>query len=128
MNVIQSDKKTSKIALETQRKRDREMVKGIFKFYEVPGGEMKFSFKKYKEDPVENYTFVDGHIYTIPRGVAKHLVNDCWYPEYDYVKGEDFRSAYAIKNKVHRCGFQSLEFMDDDLTAESKQIVEVARV
>lgn len=124
--IVQSEKKTSKIAYENQRKRDHELVKGIFKFYEVPNGIMSFSYKKYKEDQVMNFTFVDGQIYTIPRMVARHLVNDCWYPEYDHVKSEDYKTTYAIKNKVHRCGFQSLEFMDEDLKINT--VLEVAQV
>lgn len=120
----------SKLTLEQQRKADRAMVKGIFKFHEVPGGEIRFSFKKYKEDPVENFTLVDGQIYTIPKGVAKHLNNNCWYPEYDFVKGEDVKNIYAIKNKVRRTSFSSLEFMDDDLSeiASGGPIVEAVRI
>lgn len=127
MSVIASEKKNSRVAYEVARKRDREMVRGIFKFYEVPGGTLQCSLRKYKEDPVENFTFVDGQIYTIPRYVAKHLVNDCWYPEYDYIKGEDVRTNYAVKNKVHRCGFQSLEFMDEDMYPE-KSLAEVTKI
>lgn len=120
-------KKPTRLTIEMARKKDREMVKGKFKFYEVPGGTMSFSYKKYKEDPVENFSMVDGQIYTVPRGVAKHLNSDCWYPEYDFVKGEDVRSNYAVKSKVHRCGFQSLEFMDEDMHADSG-IVEVSKI
>lgn len=127
LEKVQAQKPT-RLSLEMARKKDREMVKGVFKFYEVPGGTMNFSFKKYKEDPVENFSLVDGQIYTIPRGVAKHLVNDCWYPEYDFIKGEDVRSNYAVKNKTHRCGFQSLEFMDEDMQTESKSILEVSKI
>lgn len=101
-----------KVKLDNQRKSDRQMVKGIFKNYECPGGVLQFSFKKYKEDPVENYTFYDNKIYTIPRAVAKHLENNCWYPEYEYIKGEDTQNIYGIKKKVKRFGFSSLEFMD----------------
>ena len=114
-----------KPSIEIQRKKDSEMVRGVFKFYEVPGGSMSFSYRKYKEEPIKRYDMIDGQIYTIPRGVAKHLNNNCWYPEYDFIKGEDARTAYAIKNKVHRCGFQSLEFMDES-DSEEQIIVEVA--
>lgn len=124
MAQVQSHVK--KPSLEIQKKKDAEMVRGMFKFYEVPGGSMSFSFRKYKEDPIKRYDMVDGQVYTIPRAVAKHLNNGCWYPEYDHIKGEDARTMYAIKNKVHRCGFQSLEFMDEDIQTENV-VVEVSR-
>lgn len=116
-----------KPSLEMQKKKDAEMVRGVFKFYEVPGGTMSFCFRKYKEDGIKRYDMVDGHVYTVPRSVAKHLANDCWYPEYDHIKGEDARSTYAVKKKIHRCGFQSLEFMDEDIQEGQPAVVEVVR-
>lgn len=115
-----------KTNLRYQRDRDREKVKGMFKFYEVPGGAMSFVYKAYKEDPVERYDFVDGQVYTIPFGVAKHLNHNGWYPEYGYIPGEpgtqtgfgasiggSAPNMMRVTKKVHRFGFQSLEFMDD---------------
>ena len=108
------------------RDKDREKVRGVFKFYEVPGGSCSFVFKAYKEDPVERYDFVDGEIYTIPLGVAKHLNKNGWYPEYGFIPGDSkTQTAYGasiggsapnfmrVAKKVRRFGFQSLEFMDD---------------
>jgi hypothetical protein len=95
------------------------MVKGIFRYHEVPGGAFEFVYKQYKEDDVEKFTMVDGHVYTIPLGVAKHLNNNVWYPQYDYVNSEGMFSAQAvgsrvmkITKKVRRVSFQSLEFLD----------------
>lgn len=122
--------------LKYQRDKDRELVKGIFRFHEVPGGTMQFTYCAYKEDPVENFSLTDGQVYTLPLGVARHLNKNCWYPQYDYMKGEDIVSGYnprggyqgsvgmRISKKVRRCSFQSLEFMDADDLTESK-IVEV---
>lgn len=107
------------------RDKDREMVKGIFHFYEVPGGEMSFSYKCWKEDPVERYNLTDGQVYTLPLGVAKHLNKNCWYPEYEFIRGEDVRSTMKIGKKVRRCSFQSLEFVDiDDLTPAGAPMIE----
>lgn len=108
------------------RDKDREMVKGIFRYHEVPGGAFEFVFKAYKGDEVEKYTMVDGGIYTIPLGVAKHLNNNVWYPQYDYIQGEGMIGAVTgtsphgghvgklmkITKKVRRVSFQSLEFLD----------------
>lgn len=118
--------------LEQERKQDAQMVKGIFKNYECPGGALRFSFKKYKEDPIQDYELHDGRVHTIPRGVAKHLNNNCWYPEYEYIKGEQTQNIeYGIKTKIKRFGFQSLEFMDlEDQSDASKQkaIIEAVKL
>ena len=75
MTLLKSEEinKKKQMNLKNQRDRDREIVRGIFKFDEVPGGTMSFVYKKYREDPVERYSFVDGCAYSIPLGVAKHL-------------------------------------------------------
>jgi hypothetical protein len=99
--------------LPAMREKDRQMVKGIFRFHEVPGGVLSFVFKKYKEDQVEKFSLVDGEIYTIPLGVAKHLNNDCWYPVHQYSSDEVGMVSMKVGQKVRRCSFQSLEFMDD---------------
>lgn len=99
--------------LERQRSEENEMVKGIFKFYEVPGGQLSFAYRKHKGEPVENYTMVDGQVYTIPLGVARHLNNNGWYPVHSYTKSDDGEApAVRIGQKVHRFGFQSLDFVD----------------
>lgn len=100
--------------LKYQRDRDREMVRGIFRFYEVPGGTLSFSFRKYREDEIETYTLNDGEIYTIPRGVAHHLSNNCWYPEYEYKRDENMRNTAMLSKKKRRCSFDPLDFMDID--------------
>lgn len=100
--------------LEYMRKKDREPVRGKFIFHEVPGGTMMFVYKAYKGDEVEHFTMVDGEIYTIPLGVAKHLNKNCWYPIHAYTTDADGRPLQKIGQKVRRCSFQSLEFVDID--------------
>lgn len=103
--------------LKYMRDKDREPVRGIFRFLEVPGGSMSFSFKAYKEDPVENYTLVDGQVYTIPLGVARHLNKNCWYPIHAYAQDAEGRNTVKVGQKVQRASFDSLEFVDiDDLS------------
>lgn len=120
-----AQEKKAKPNYKYMRDKDREMVKGIFHFYEVPGGSMSFSYKFYKEDPVERFDLLDGQVYTLPLGVAKHLNKNCWYPEYEFMRGEDVRSTMRVGKKVRRCSFQSLEFVDiDDLTANGTPMIE----
>lgn len=112
--------------LKYQRDKDREMVKGIFKFYEVPGGSMSFVYRAYKEDPVERFDLVDGQVYKLPLGVAKHLNKNGWFPLHTYALDEYGKPAMKIGQKVRRFGFQSLEFVDiDDITPEGSPLITV---
>lgn len=104
--------------LNYQRDKDREMVKGIFKFYEVPGGSMSFVYKAYKGEPVQRFDLLDNGVYTLPLGVARHLNKNGWYPVHQYAYDENNKPSMRIGQKVRRFGFHSLEFVDlDDLTA-----------
>lgn len=106
-----------KADLDKMRDRDREMVRGRFQFHEVPGGTLKFPFRAYKSDPVETYELKDGEVYHLPLGVARHLNKDCWYPVHAYQLDEHNRPTQKVGQKVQRCSFQSLEFVDiEDLT------------
>lgn len=106
--------KPAKKDLKYMRDKDREMVRGIFRFFEVPGGNMGFSFRKYKEDEIETFSLNDGEIYTIPRGVAHHLSNNCWYPEHNYKMDESGKPSMQITKKKRRCSFEPLDFMDSE--------------
>ena len=124
-----AETKKVKESLRYQRDKDRQPVKGIFRFYEVPGGSLGFNFKKYKGDPVERYNLVDGQIYTLPLGVAKHLNNNGQYPIHEHLKDESGNVSMRVGQKVNRFGFQSLEFMDiDDLSNSSDAIIMVDEV
>jgi hypothetical protein len=103
-------------AIENERKRrkDREPVRGIFRFHEVPGGQMGFNYKEYKGDPMEKFEMIDGQVYTIPLGVAKHLNTNCWYPTYSYKNDDAGRPTMSVGEKVRRVSFQSLEFVDEE--------------
>lgn len=129
---------------EEKRLKDRQQVQGIFRFYEVPGGMMSFSFKVHKGDPVERFDLQDGRVYTVPLGVAKHLNKNGWYPEYSYMAGEDnLKMGYApdgyklnpgsaplmrVTKKVRRFGFQSLEFLDHSDINPQMQVLAVETV
>jgi hypothetical protein len=107
------------------RDKDREMVKGVFRFHEVPGGQMEFCFKKWKEDKVENYKLVDGEIYSLPLGVARHLNKECSYPVHSFMMDENNKPLSKVSQRVRRCSFQSLEFMDIEELTSDKQIIQV---
>ena len=110
-NAAKAIPKTKK-DLKYMRDKDREMVRGIFRFFEVPGGTLSFPFRKYKEDEIETYTMTDGSIYTIPRGVAHHLSNNCWYPEHAFRMDERGNPTVQVTKKKRRMSFEPLDFMD----------------
>mgnify|MGYP001564099196 CR=1 FL=1 len=129
--VAQINEKKSKIKanLKYMRDRDREPVKGIFRYHEVEGGSMSFSYKAYKEDPVENYELYDGQVYTVPFGVAKHLNKNGWYPVHAYTTDENGKPSMKVGQKVRRFSFQSLEFVDlDDLTPVGGPLITVESI
>lgn len=121
-----------------QRDKEREMVRGIFRYFAVPGGVLKFPFRKYKGDKIERYELRDGEVYTLPLGVAIHLNENCKYPEYEYIPGMNVQSglgidrtspAMRIQKWVHRTAFQSLDFTNEEvLNKPLKEIVTVESV
>lgn len=140
-------KKLTKEQIDKQIKnwkaRDSELVTGIFKFLENRGGTLEFRYKMYDGDDFIHYVLTDGERYQIPRGVARHLNNNCYYKEYKHMNNElgnngvrqanpdgRFRNAGSMQvmNKVHRTSFQSLEFMDEDLDMQPSNLAEVSQV
>lgn len=119
--IIKSKKEALKKQLEIDRQRDRRLVKGIFTFNQVPGGTIEFPFRKYKGDPVENYTLVDGETYTIPYGVACHLNNNCYYQQHEHQTDATGKPLIGKGRRINRVSFQSLEFIDDkNLTSNNE--------
>jgi len=124
VNLTPEKNKKEKVNLKYQRDKDAQLVKGIFRFHEVPGGTMGFTVRFYKEDQPQTYTMVDGGIYTVPLGVARHLNKNLWYPVHSYYSDENNRSLMKIGQKVRRCSFQSLEFVDtEDFTPVGNTLV-----
>ena len=118
LTATKSEKKKS-VNLKYQRDKDREPVKGIFRFYEVPGGTLSFVYRAYKEDPVERFDLTDGQVYTVPLGVARHLNKNCKYPVHAYQQDEKGTPSMIIGKKVQRTAFNSLEFIDIEDIGES---------
>lgn len=131
--------------IKKMRDRDAELVTGIFKNLENPAtaggrGSVVFSYKYYPNEDNTIYELYDGEKYTLPRGVARHLNNNCYYKEYQHLQGEfgqqgvrsgvnpDGRqnaNALQMARKVHRYAFHSLEYMDDDVDMYPTNLVEV---
>lgn len=145
--VTASDKEDFAKKIKKMRDRDREMVTGIFKNLENGAtsgmrGAVRFTIKLYPGDEVQAYELWDNERYTIPRGVARHLNNNCYYLEHGYLPanmggsegmrysydkdGRMEKQAYTTQRKKHRFSFQSLEFMEDDADMHPVDIVQVS--
>ena len=120
-------RKEKKVNLKYQHDKDREPVRGIFRFYECPGAMLSFVFSAYKEDEVERFDLMDGQVYSVPLGVARHLNKSGRYPIHAFKVNEDGTTSQHVGKKVDRYGFQSLEFVDiSDVDATgSDGIIEV---
>lgn len=90
---------------------EKKMVRGKFIDHECPGGSVDFSYRKYKETPLTNYSMKDGEIYEVPLYIARHLNNNCSFPTYVFKNDEAGRPVTTISERVHRYAFQSLDFL-----------------
>lgn len=127
---VQSQKKIKKIPtkkeLEHQYAHDHEIVEGKFTYNDIPGGKCTFYYRKWKQDPIEEFTLEDGNIYRIPRCVAVHLNEDCWYPVHENMITPDGTPSKRIGRKVKYCSFNSLEFnTKNDFKEVNDQILTV---
>lgn len=133
-NPRRLSKEELKKKIEAMREADSQMVTGMFVNKENPGTSLSFRIKLYPGDDFLEYWLIDGERYSLPRGVAKHLTNGCYFKEYKHMKGQfgddgirvggadgrlkPHEVMYAQK-KVHRFNFQGLEWLDDP---EMKQV------
>ena len=67
------DARRKEVAAKIRRDQIEESkpVKGVFRNFETPGGEIKFPYRAYKGDPVLMIKLTDGQVATVPLGVAR---------------------------------------------------------
>lgn len=110
----------------TQRERDNQIVTGRFVNNETDGGTLKFTYLKHKGDKIKRYEMKDGEIYKVPRSVATHIANGCWYPVHHFKQTESGRPTQDIGQKKRRFNFIPLDFiMDEDYNNSDKELVTV---
>lgn len=110
--LSKEEKEKRQKELRKQFEKDQEPVKGIFHFHEVPGGKLDFTYKKYKWQSIESYSMVDGQMYTIPRGVARHLNSGTSYPVHSNILDASGAPIVAVSERKKRTSFQSMDFVD----------------
>jgi len=106
------EEKPKKFDINKERERDLEKIRGVFHYHEQQGGTLSFDVKKYRQDKLTKYTLVDGQVYTLPRMIVNHLKNNCYYPIHSHYKTEDNSHSYRVTDKIHRTGFEGLDFSE----------------
>jgi hypothetical protein len=104
-------KKAAREELKKQWQDDSKLVKGVFHNVEAPGGDVKFAYKEYAQDPIRVYTFKDGESYTIPLGVAKHINRQCKYKKHKHLIDKDGNQIKAWDKPTTRYQFVSDDYM-----------------
>lgn len=137
---IKKDRAELKKEMERRRSRDAELVVVKFKNLETPGGVLRFSYKRYAQDPIERYEFFDGEVYQIPRGVRDHLAKGCYSLIYQPLQGfgeSKFnvqggagnmysKGAMQASKKNYRFQMLGLDYMDEDLDLPEKEVIQVS--
>jgi hypothetical protein len=96
--------------IERMRKEESKLVKGIFQDNELKNGSIKFSFKKYRGDPIMTYELKDGEEYELPLSVVRHLNNDCAYHDHHFILDSKGNPTKSVR-KTHRFSFKPLEYI-----------------
>lgn len=97
--------------LKAAMKEDSKLVKGIFKNIEAPGGDLEFSYRAYRDEPIRVYYFKDGETYEIPLGVAKHINRQCTYKKSKFLIDKDGKQIIGADKPIQRYQFISTEYM-----------------
>ena len=98
------------------KERDCEMVTGIFRCFEPPGGMLEMNYKAYPGEDAEKKIFIDGQEYTVPRYVAKRFESDfqgsgTYYTTHSYIMDSTGKPLLNTNGKkTRRFGFSSMDF------------------
>lgn len=98
--------------IEAMREEDSQLVKGIFRCFNPPGGNLTFYFKKYKGDPIQKYEMFDGQEYEVPLAVAKHLNENCFEDDHAYLLDANGNPIVGMGKRNHRFAFSPSKFGD----------------
>lgn len=107
----EEEKKKALELIEKAKDEDSQIVKGIFKNLECPGGDLMFAYHAYKGEPTRVYHFIDGQEYEVPKGVAKHINKQCKYKKSKYLVDKDGNKVITDDRPIERYQFVSTEFM-----------------
>jgi len=106
--------------------KDHKEVTGKFRNFECPGAPLRFYYRKWPTDTIEEFNLDDDQTYTLPYMVAKHLNEDCWVPVHEHAKDAKGNNVERVGRKEHNYGFYSYNFEDDLQPAPTIYTVEEA--
>lgn len=86
--------------IEEMRRRDQEKVTGVFRYVELPGGSVDLHYRKHKGEKITKYCMIDGETYTVPRGLADQINDNCKYFEASNVM--DAQGNYILHSKAKK--------------------------
>ena len=125
VNVIDIKARESDL-IEKKRIDDETPVRGVFKFFEIQGGNLEFSFMNYKRNKNKRYNLRDGESYILPKGVARHLNTSGWWPKHEHSIDAEGRPLQIIGSKIRRYAFYPIDFVDvGQYDNEDKKILQV---
>lgn len=73
VHVAKSDKEATKAKINELIQEETKLVRGIFQFFETPGGTTKITVRKYPGIEPFSMVMTDGQIYEVPLYVARFL-------------------------------------------------------
>ncbi len=136
-HISKEKKELAKERLKELIQEETQVVRGIFQFFESPGGTATIKVRKYPGVPMFIKTMKDGLMYEIPKYVARFLngtdvsaravdghkddnkfIGTCSYGVYDFKvdagvdpkTSADLLPVAQISNFTRRYGFQSMDF------------------
>jgi hypothetical protein len=136
-HISKEKKELAKEKLKELIQEETQLVRGIFQFFESPGGSATITVRKYPGVPMFTKSMKDGMMYEIPKYVARFLngtdvsaravdghkddskfIGTCSYGVYDFKVdgGADMKTSAdllpvaQISNFTRRFGFQSTDF------------------
>ena len=113
-----------------RRKKDAEMIRGLFINYENPGGYLgfyapAFDGKPGKDEAMKKWEFWDRTEHTIPRGLARHLNNNLKYPVYRNLDVAGVDALCEVESYFHRAAFNPIGFDDYDDVRPQVELLKV---
>lgn len=89
---------------------EQRPVKGKFLCHNPKHGTITFHYRKYPWESITKYTFEHGQTYTVPLGVARHVQNNCEFPEYQHSVDVRGKKTTGIARMESRMDFIPLDF------------------
>ena len=112
----------------SEYERDHEDVRGKFHNYESPGNSLKFRYRKWKQDDIEEWEFKDGEIKSIPLMVAIHLRQSGKDKKYQHKLNSEGKQVQQEAIPFKRYSFEFLDFLPKEAYEHEESLVEVKRI